>query len=549
MLSELVIRNFAIIDEQSITFKPGLNVLSGETGAGKSIILSALEMILGGKPRAQFVRSGCDTAEVQALFSLEQLPQSARELLPDLAREDELVVTRTLSAAGRGKVYLNGRLATVGMLGEIVSRLVNVCGQNQHVRLLDTQYHRELLDGFAAHDRLLNDYRGAYREWRDLSAHLKDVEENLARNADRRAELETLVEELSAVGLRPGLRDELEGQISKLANAEQIIRGASAVTEAVEREGGPLEQLNALESELRALERLDPGLSVLSGAFFDAVAALEQFNTDLGRYVLGVELNEEQLENLRERLATLARLSRKHRCNESGLEDLFNQAQRELTMLEQAIDIDGLRERARAADGALQRKAGELSTSRRAAGKALVRSAQQELRELALIDARFAVNVESETPAADGADRVEFMISTNKGEPPRALRQVASGGELSRIMLVLKKVLRERSGVSVLVFDEVDSGVSGSVARAVGEKLRAIAEDSQVICITHLPQVASLANAHFLVEKNSSGARTVSRIRELTGEERVEEIARMLAGFKITAASRASARELLAGGS
>jgi len=548
MLTELQISNFAIIEHQSVTFSPGLNVITGETGAGKSIILHAIELILGGRPKAHMLRTGATEAEVQALFNLEGLPQSVIDELPDMARAQELVISRTIGE-GRSKVYINGRLGTVSLLEEIVSKFVNICGQNQHVRLLNASYHLQLLDGYAKNETLLGKYGAVFNDWKQLTTSLKEHERALARSVARKSELEDTVLDLKKAGLKPGLRDELEATIKRLSNSESLIGGAQEILGAFSEEGGLASQLQRLSSLLHDLQRVDPRLYEIGALFSSAKTELDEFDRDLKRYVGSVEVNDDLLSNLRDTLADIARLHRKYRTGDDGLIELLSRSEKELSIIDGSIDLEELKRQADQKFSQLRSLALELTQKREKAGNALGRVVEAELSELSMKGTILSVAIDRIDFGPLGQDSAQFLISTNKGESAKPLRQVASGGELSRIMLVLKKVLKDQTGVNVLVFDEVDTGVSGSVARAVGEKLQQLAAGSQVICITHLPQVASLADQHLLVAKretsNKSGKRTVSEIRILSSEDRVDEVARMLAGHEITNATRVTAQELL----
>lgn len=544
MLTELHISNFAIIEQQTISFGAGLNVISGETGAGKSIILSAIELILGGRPKAHFIRDGSDALEVQAIFSLEGIEPEVRRSLPDLVEGSELAISRTVNRAGKGKVYLNGRLATVGLLAEVVGRLVNICGQGQHISLLEPSYHLMMVDEFAKNGALRAEYTALYDEWRKALARLEEVEERFARSALRQAELEATIEELESLQLAPGLRDELEGRVRALANAERIMQGCQSIAGALEDEG-VLTQLAAVSGSLHELAKLDQRLLPYCELLGSARAELAELAGDLSSHAAKVELSEEALDELRERLATLARLERKYRCGEEGLIKILELAREERKLLEEGADLDKLRAKLASLEAQACDSAARLGESRRRAADALASQVAAELADLSMTHAKLGARIEPAPLGPSGAEKLELEISTNKGESFKPLRQIASGGELARIMLVLKKIFRERTGVNVLVFDEVDTGISGSVARAVGEKLRALSRFSQVICITHLAQVASLADVHLLVGKKV-GERTISIVKELGSEEKVEEIARMLAGYSVTQAARESARELLA---
>ncbi len=553
MLSELQISNFAIIEHQSVTFTPGLNVISGETGAGKSIILHAIELILGGRPKPHMLRDGATSSEVQALFTLHGLPEKVIAELPDIAQGDELVISRVLTPSGRGKVYINGRLGTVALLEEIVSKFVNICGQNQHVRLLDPAFHRELLDGYARNEDILLKYENAFTLWRDASLRLRSLEEAIHKNVTRRAELEFLIQELESIALKPGLRAELDNDLKRLSNSEALIQRVQKTLDTLNDEQGVFTQLHQVSGELHELVRIDPKLGDVAKLFSAARTEIEECERDLRRYGSGIRVDDERLEKVREQLAEVARLERKYRTDDTGLLELLKRSSEELAMIDGSIDLDELREELVVKEEAMNKLAHELTERRKRAGRSLAKEVAKELAELSMAGASLDLQCDTKECAIDGQDALQFLISTNKGEPTKPLRQVASGGELSRVMLVLKKVLKERTGVNVLVFDEVDVGVSGGVARSVGEKLQELSEGSQVICITHLPQVASLADQHLLVEKREvpakkgERARTISSIRTLSDDERVDEIARMLAGHSITESARGSARELLEG--
>jgi DNA repair protein RecN (Recombination protein N) len=543
-LYDLHIQNVAIIEEQTVSFGPGLNVISGETGSGKSIILSAIEFLLGGKPKNHLIRAGSDELEIQASFDLRALPDSVRKELPDLAQVDELALSRTYNTAGRGKVFMNGKLITVALLGEVTSKLVNICGQNQHIRLLDPRYHVELVDGFGGYTAFVERYSQLYKEWKKNDQELREREARIERNALRQAELEFIAEELRAANLVSGLREQLESEVKRLSRGEGVISSARQLLDAVRSDGGLSDQMSSVAGKLQDLVKVDPDVETIAESFRAARLELEAFESNLERYSEGVEVDPETLEVLRERLADVARLERKYRTNDQGLLELLEKTEKELSELSSDEGTAKLQARVAELLKSTEKAADELTEQRIKAGKRLAREVEKELSELNMIGAKLELRLERGELGPLGRDNGEIYLSTNKGEPLLELRRIASGGELSRIMLVLKKILKDRSGVNILVFDEVDSGVSGGVARAVGQKLKQLAQHSQVICITHLAQVASLADRHYLVGKKV-GKRTVSVVRELSKEERIEEIARMLAGYEVTAAARESARELV----
>ena len=548
MLTELTITNFAIIERQSVTFHGGFNVISGETGAGKSIILNALEFILGGKGSPSFIRSGTDHLEVQALFDLTVLPRAVRQELPDIVGEDdELVVSRLLPREGRGKVLINGRLGTVALLEEIVRKLVNICSQHHQTKLLDPKYHLDLLDGFCDKPELVERMRKAHREWADAKSELTRVKEAFEQGAARREDLEHTRAELENLpNLRPGRRKELEGEIKRIGNFERLVALGQKLEDLLLGEEGIGIRLKEISAAMTEMSRLDPSIGSTQEDFENAKRALNHSEIAIARYVGSLEVDASTLETLREELSEIARLERKYRLDDAGLCALKERVKRELSQL---FGGQGFRELeltvARLHDIAMT-LGRELRKVRQKGAEELCKAVSGDLKELNMRDASLKVQFTDIEPSSLGIEKTEFLISSNKGEPHGALIQIASGGELSRVMLVLKKLLRERSGINVLIFDEVDAGVSGGVARSVGLMLKEISKQSQVVCITHLPQVASLSDRHILVNKEV-GERAVTVVRVLSEEEKVDEIARMLAGYKITETSRASARELISG--
>lgn len=546
MLSELTITNFAIIERQSLSFHPKFNVISGETGAGKSIILNALEFILGGKGSAGLIRAGADQMEVQALFDLSEVAPAIRAELPDIVGDgEEIVVSRTQPREGRGKVLINGRLGTVSLLEEIVRKLVNICSQHHQTKLLDPRYHVELLDGFAENERLLAAMRESYLRWSEAKQTLARIQREEVEGSERRDELRMIVEELETVpNLRAGRRQDLENEIKRIGNAEKLLQAGQRALHLLAGEDGLAVTLREISGALADMQRLDSTTATIAREFEVAREALAKSELGISRYVDALDLDTSTLEQLREELSELARLERKYRVTDAGLAERLLKARDELSRLGGGGSSAKLEREVAALYTEVQQIGLKLRTARQAAAKKLVGAVAKDLAELAMVGAAIDVRFTPCEPTATGTDRVEFLISTNKGEPFGSLAQIASGGELSRVMLVLKKILREQSGVNVLIFDEVDTGISGGVARSVGRMLKDISSQSQILCITHLPQVASLSDKHFLVQKEV-GERTMTVVRALTDTEKVDEIARMLAGFTITDASRASARELI----
>jgi DNA repair protein RecN (Recombination protein N) len=410
---------------------------------------------------------------------------------------------------------------------------------------MDPVYHLELLDGFAGTDSDLEEMQRAARALFAAQGELATLRARNEQAAERRLELESIVSELSPFGDIAGLRTRLEGEIRRLANSEKLVQLGQVAQACLSGDEAMQPLLRKAHSELVEMARLDPELRTLVVEFEGARAALSEVERRLDRYVQKLDLNEELLEEHRELLSELARVERKYRRSDSDLAQLLEEAKVQLS--KQMVEAEEARLTALVESARINAEAiaNRLTETRKKAAEDLARVVLADLKELNMGDASLEVRVEPASLSVTGADLVTFLISTNRGEPYKPLKDVASGGELSRITLVLKKALRERSGVNVLIFDEVDTGVSGGVARAVGEMLRALAQQSQVVCITHLPQVASLSDRHFLVSKEVS-ARAKTVVKVLSDAEKIDEIARMLAGYEVTDASRASARELIA---
>jgi DNA repair protein RecN (Recombination protein N) len=550
MLEELQIKDLAIIDDENVRFGWGLNVITGQTGAGKSIILQALALILGVKPKKNLIREGAKQSEVLALFSLEKLSLEERSALPEIVRdEDQLVVARTISVAGSSRVYINGKISTLGMLRNVVEPLIDLCGQSEFIRLYDPHYQMRLLDQFGArtdesYGALLNEYAVNYKKWREARMRLERSSLSLLQRQHRLQEVETLIRDVGNTRLGEGVRAELEERIKKLANGEQILSLSSEVVQAIEAEGGLLGRLHDVSGVIKRLGLVDSGFLALQERFFDIWGDLSGFFSDFERYFQGFSFDEEKLESARAELGRLAFLERKYATVEDDLKALYEQALLDREDLLKSAGQSGFQKELDECAEHLSRVASTLSAERRRMGELFAERVQNDLQELNMRHASLKVDFVPVSWGAYGAEEGEFLFSSNLGYAPKALRSIASGGELSRITLVMKNILSSQNGVSVMVFDEVDVGISGEVARSVGRKLKLLGTNSQVICITHLPQVASLADTHIYVEK-SDGALTKTIVRNLSNEERVEELARMLAGYQVTESARESARDLM----
>jgi DNA repair protein RecN (Recombination protein N) len=548
MLTELSIRNVAIIDQLQLSFGAGLNLLTGETGAGKSIIIDALTLVCGGRASVDLIRTGEDEATVEALFDLSGLPSLQNSLRESgFEATDELLIKRCLSRSGRNRVYINGSLATLAQLSELGRQLVTIHGQHESQALLRPEYHLLLLDSFASAVELRQKFTVAFELWRplvDRLVHFDEQERDTARKLDLVA---YQVDELAAAAVQPGEDELLEEHQRLLANAERLSCSTSGAYEVLY--GGDqalLGELQRVAATIKDAACIDQTLAPVQAVLDESYLQLEDAALQLRDYASRIEADPEQLKVVEDRLDLIVRLKRKYAPTIAEIINLSNALSEEL---------DDLRSRSHSRDelehelahqrSLLDRLGGELSQKRRDAAGLLEKQLVTEIQQLAMQHAVVQVAFEPlAEPRASGCEKVEFLFSPNPGESLRSLGKVASGGELSRLMLAFKQVLPEGEAPT-LVFDEVDTGVGGGVAGVVGRKLKNVAAGQQVFCVTHLPQVAAWAMQHIRVEKLVENNRTITTVQELDQDGQIQEIARMLAGEQITDAARDHARELI----
>ena len=573
MLAELTITNFAIVEKLYLCFAPGFNVLTGETGAGKSIIIDAVSAVLGGRIGSEEVRAGADRAQVEGLFLLEPTMQAAlRPLLRQNGLEGDddetLILAREIRASGRTIARVNGRAVTVGLLREIGQQLVDIHGQSEHLSLLRTREHLGLLDRYAGLEAQRRAVTERVRELRrvrqELASLLRD-ERELARRADL---LAYQVDEITAARLEIGEEKELAQERIRLANAERIaaliVKVTDALHEGTEGQLSVADLLGNAYRNLAELTRIDASLQPHHQATEALAAQAEELVCDLRTYLGGIEFSPARLQVVEDRLDLIYRLKRKYGDSIADVLAFAEQAARELETIthseERVEELEARQEALLREIGAL---AADLSRQRREAADRLAADIEAELDDLQMAHTRFAAAFEqADDPEgvfvgnrrlafdANGVDRVEFLISPNPGEPLKPLVRIASGGETSRLMLALKTVLSQADETPTLIFDEIDQGIGGRVGGIVGRKLWGLAGGNtatslahQVLCITHLPQLAGFGDAHFRVRKEVSGERTTTDVQRITGEERVEELSQML-GI-VTGTTRQSAREIL----
>ena len=567
MLAALRIQNFALIEELSVEFGPGLTVLTGETGAGKSIIFGALQLILGGRASSELIRAGAKEATVEALFQGSaggpgaEVLERVREFGVEPDEDGTIVFRRVVSAEGKNRCFINGSPVTLSMLDSAGEYLVDVHGQHQHQRLLYPENHLAILDDFGGTRSRRAEVVEVIAEYRRLELKWAELSRSEADQRDRIDLLRFHIREIESVHLQAGEDRSLEEESALLASAEERHNLAREAHERLyESEGSVADDLAESAAGVERLAGLDTAVRELSEELQSAAAQVEDAARRLRQYADGVEFDPGRQRAVEDRLDAIRTLKKKYGGSleevlayksraESELEGL---SRRDETLEALSREIEACRPRVTAA-------ALELSDERRKAAKRLGQAVEKELQGLGIEKVGFLVGLQSdEDPGGtverdgrrlrlydDGVDRAEFQFEPNVGEGVRPLARIVSGGELSRVMLAVKAVLADRDRVPSLVFDEVDAGIGGAVAEVVGKKLQAIALSRQVFCITHLPQIASLARAHFLISKEAGGKRTRTTIRPLGPEERVDEIARMSGGQKITAATRRHAREML----
>jgi DNA repair protein RecN (Recombination protein N) len=551
MLRELEIRNFALIDELSLGFEPGLNVITGETGAGKTILMAALELAVGGKASNEVIRSGEDEATIDAVFA--SPGDAVRRRLAAAGIDgpaEELLVRRAVSRGGRNRIHLNGTLATLAVLESIGEGLMRVYGQHEHHTLRQAETHLGLLDAFAAHPEPLARMGERYALYHEFAERLRRLVTGKETARARAEILRFQVREIEEARLSSGEEEDLRRERQVLASAEKLTEAARAGEESLYAgEGAVAATLGKLAGRLGELTATDPRLGEVARLVDEAHTLVEEAGWRLREYGEKVVFDPQRLEQVENRLAEIGKLKRKYGESIQAVLGFLDAAASELADLDLGEEgMAALERETEAAAHAAREAAAALSKSRRSAARRLESQTVAELGALGMRDAQFEVRFAPGPVAlsAQGADAVEFFFSANRGEEPRALARIASGGELSRIMLALKSLALEDAEAQTVIFDEVDAGIGGAVAEAVGRKLAALARRRQVLCITHLPQIAAFADHHFAVEKTAAKGRTRSTARRLSAEERREEIARMLGGAKVTAEARRHAEQLLA---
>lgn len=548
MLLVLSLNDFVIVDRLNLDFQPGFTVLTGETGAGKSITLDAIGLLLGDKADYGQIRQGAAEARLSALFDLSELPELQAELREQgLLAEDaeELSIRRIIDAKGKSRSYINNQAATLSQLKSIGSRLIDIHGQNAHHSLNQEAAQRELLDAFAGCTALAGEVKAAYQSWQNANQALKAAQTQSENLQIERERLEWQFDELSRLAPAPGEWETVSQSHDSLAHAAELMEAAQETEEAINGDNGLQAQIYRCQKKLEALSRIEPRFNESLNLLASIEAELGEVSANMRDVASRSDLDPAELAAQEQRLGELMGMARKYRVEPQDLPAKMQEIEAALQQLQAAADIAALEAAAERCEKQYHEAAQQLSASRSQAAERLGRETAAHMQELAMKGARFHIELLPASPSAFGLEQVQYQVAANKGSPLRPLNKVASGGELARISLALQVVTSQYTQTPTLIFDEVDTGIGGGVAETVGRALRSLGQKHQVLAVTHLPQVAACGEQHWQVRKNSEGEQTVSSIRVLSAEERVEEIARMLGGETLTATTRSHAAELL----
>ena len=556
MLEHLHIKNVALIRESEISFGEGLNILTGETGAGKSMVIDSLQFALGGRAGKDFLRHGEKMASVEALFAVQS--RSLQEKLEENGIEPEedgsVLITRTLSETGKSVCRVNGSTVTVGMLKEFAEDLIGIYGQHEHQSLLNPSKHIRLLDRFcgAGFGDAMEEYKKSFLALKEIDKQLEALMGDESRREQRMDILSFQKEEIEAASLKLGEEEELLEQKKRLGSMEKLMRltgeSLALLYDGNDRMPSACDQLGDALAKLQEAAEYDNTLTSFADALADAYAAVEDTARELKREAEKQENDPAALEEIEERLQVIYKLKRKYGGTVEAVLAFYDKVAEELDFLansnEKAAEWMAAKEKEQKK---LAAYAETLTARRKDTAEQVAEQIEKALQDMEMKGARFHIQIDEKTDwTADGKDKVEFLISANAGEGLKPLSKIASGGEMSRVMLALKTVLVDADDIGTFIFDEIDTGVSGRTARKVGEKMRFLGKKRQILCITHLPQIAAMADSHFLIEKESNGAETTTKVTPLSEEGSVGEVARLMGGSDVTETTLAAARELIA---
>jgi DNA repair protein RecN (Recombination protein N) len=549
MLTQLQIRDFVIVEQLELELDPGMSTLTGETGAGKSIVIDALSLLLGDRGDSSVVRQGAERTDISAVFDLSQLPEARAWLAErELDSGQECHLRRVISRNGRSKAYIDGIPQPLQVFKELGEQLVDIHGQHEHQSLLKRDLQRQLLDDYADNQALLTELAGHYETWRERRRKLETLRQASQERDARLDFLRFQVNELQALNLQEGELAALDEEQRRLANADKLLASCQRALGCLyEDEVSAHGLLTQTLHEVTALSVLDTRLAPVSELLNAALIQVQEASDEVRQYLQQLDLDPARLEWVEQRLAAIHSLARKHRQPPAELPAWLERLQRELEELDNSeLHQEQLEQQAEQALQAYSRNAELLSKRRAEAAVVLAEKVSAAMQGLGMPGGRFAIQLERQTkPSSQGLEMVEFLVSANPGQPLRPLNKVASGGELSRISLAIQVIAAHSARIPTLIFDEVDTGIGGGTAEVVGRQLRTLGKTRQVLCVTHLPQVAAQAHQHFQVSKQTDGQSTRAIVTRLDPEERVQEIARMLGGVELTAKTQAHAREMI----
>ena len=551
MLQSISIKNLAIVNELMLDFADGMTALTGETGAGKSILIDALGLTLGDKATREMIRAGAEKAEITAIFDVSAL-KDVRDWLKqqDLLDDNDCILRRVITKEGKSKAFINGSPAPLKSLSAIGSMLIEIHGQHAHQRLLDKKFQLQILDAYANHETLIKQTSNTYQVWQNT---LKQFNQLKEQETDRVSRLELLrfqAEELNALDLKAGEISELEEKLKTLSNAEELMRGSYEIASALyENEDALHNRLSALQSHLQKLSALDKSMQNPLEMLETALINIQEASDSLRHFADSFEADEQSLQQVESRLQSIFEIARKYRLEPEALPDKNSQIQTELQSLESADEtLAGLADQLTIQQQDYVNAANQLSASRKKAANSLVAETVMLLKSLSMPHVSFEIAFDTSDmnkASRSGLDKIEFLVSANPGQPPASMAKVASGGELSRISLAIQVSTMSNLAVPTLIFDEVDVGIGGGTAEVVGRLLRKLGDQQQALCVTHLPQVASQAHHHYKVEKIQTSDSTSTSISALSAEQRIAEIARMLGGLEVTEQTIAHAKEMI----
>jgi DNA repair protein RecN (Recombination protein N) len=553
MLQTIKIKNFALIENAEIPFAEGLNILSGETGAGKSIVLEAISLLLGGRANSEVIRSGADEAVVEGFFDTQELPW-LKDRLQEVGIEldsSELLIKRSIHRNGKNRIFINGELATLSMLQQVCDGLIDLCGQNEHQSLFKSNVQLDLLDRFTGLEKTSDQVREQFKK----TIALREEWDSLKRKEDERIQrlefIKFQIQELNDASLKAGEDESLQQEKKLLQSHEQRLNLANQIDSALDGEEGALNALKLALTKAKTLNQIDTGSGELYAALERAFAEAEEATRLARHYVNQGDLSPERLEEVQERLSLITNLKRKYG---QSIDEIINHHQKlagEIDLLENLSSrLEGLEGEFNKEKTTALKQARDLFTKRKKGAEGFVKAVAKELKELRMQDAVVGIDLEfQEDITAWGSGslgtEISLGVQTNLGEDKKSIQKIVSGGELSRLMLAIRRVIADKGGIGVYLFDEIDAGLGGQTAFTVGKKLKSVAAYNQVICITHVPQVACFADHHLSISKHTSKGRTVTEVHALSVGERREEIARMLGAEKLTPAAIKNARDLM----